>query len=128
MGTGKRRIGSVVAAEAWEEVRRGLVEELLELGLEPAEAEAEAGKKVERSKLRIEWARERFNEFFDLQDKAGEAYMRQIEAHPDGDWDDEDVPELPEPPEEAAAQAIYAEVKAALDEDRWPRHLHFRDV
>jgi hypothetical protein len=98
------------------------------LGIEPGEAEAEAAKKVERARLRYEWASERLDAFFDLQDKAGEAYMRQIEAHPDVDWEDEDAPDLPDPPEQAAAQAVYAEVMAALNEDRWPRHLHFRDV
>jgi hypothetical protein len=112
----------------WEECRRGLVEEMIELGVAPEEAEAEAAKRVGRIRLRIEWARERLDAFFDMQDRAGEAYMRQIEAHPDVDWEDEDAPVLPEPPEEAVAQAIYAEVMAAVNEDRWPRHLHFGDV
>jgi hypothetical protein len=115
-------------ARDWREVREGMAAEMVELGIEPAEAQAEAAKKVERARLRYEWARERLDTFFALQEKAGEAYMRQIEAHPDVDWEDEDAPELPEPPEEAAAQAVYAEVMAAINEDRWPRHLHFRNV
>jgi hypothetical protein len=112
----------------WGELRERVAAEMVGLGIAPAEAGAEAAKKVERARLRFEWASERLDAFFELQDKAGEAYMRQIEAHPDVDWEDEDAPELPEPPEAAAAQAVYAEVMAALDEDRWPRHLHFRDV
>jgi hypothetical protein len=101
---------------------------MVELGIEPGEAEAEAAKKVERARLRFEWARERLDAFFALQEEAGEAYRRQIDAHPEIDWDDEDAPQLPEPPEAVAAEAVYAEVMQALNEDRWPRHLHFRDV
>jgi hypothetical protein len=119
---------SAVTAELWDECRRGLVAEMVELGLERETAEAEAEVRVERIRMRIEWARERFNAFLEMQDKAGEAYVRQIEAHPDVDWEAEDAPVLPEPPEEAVAQAIYAEVMAAVNHDRWPRHLHFRDV
>ena len=125
---GRGRKGSVLTADQWEEVRLGLAAEMTELGMAGPEAEAEASKKVERARLRLEWARERFEAFFEMQEKADEAYRRQIDAHPDIDWEDEDAPELPEPPEEAVAQAIYAEVMAALKEDRWPRHLHFRDV
>ncbi len=124
---GRKRRRSMKARD-WREVREGMAAEMVELGIEPAEAQAEAAKKVERARLRYEWARERLDTFFALQEKAGEAYMRQIEAHPDVDWEDEDAPELPEPPEEAAAQAVYAEVMAAINEDRWPRHLHFRNV
>lgn len=123
-GSGRRKMG----AADWREVGRRLAAEMVELGIEPGEAEAEAAKKVERARLRYEWASERLDTFFALQEQAGEAYMRQIDEHPDVDWEDEDAPELPEPPEEAAAQAVYAEVMAAINEDRWPRHLHFRNV
>jgi hypothetical protein len=112
----------------WGEVRERMAAEMVELGIEPAEAEAEAAKKVERARLRYEWARERLDAFFALQEQAGEAYERQMDEYPDVDWEDEDAPELPDPPEQAAAQAVYAEVMAAIDEDRWPRHLHFRNV
>lgn len=127
-GGSKRGRRPIRTAADWQEARARLAAEMVELGIEPGEAEAEAGKKVERARLRFEWASERLDAFFALQDEAGEAYMRQIEAHPEIDWEDEDAPELPEPPEEAAAQAVYAEVMAALNEDRWPRHLHFRNV
>jgi hypothetical protein len=125
-GRGRRR-RSMTAAD-WEETRRQVAAEMVELGIEPAEAEAESRKKVERARLRYEWARERLDAFFELQEQAGEAYMRQMDEHPDVDWEDEDAPDLPDPPEQAAAQAVYAEVMAAIEEDRWPRHLHFRDV
>jgi hypothetical protein len=115
-------------AEDWEEVRRRLAAEMVDLGIAPAEAEAEAAKKVELARKRLEWGRERLAAFFEMQERAGEAYDKQIDEHPDVDWDSEDAPDLPEPPEEAVAQAIYAEVMAAINEDRWPRHLHSRDV
>lgn len=124
---GPKRRRSMKARD-WREVREGMAAELVELGVEPAEAEAEAARKVERARLRYEWASERLDAFFELQEKAGEAYERQMDEHPDVDWEDEDAPELPDPPEQAAAQAVYAEVMAALNEDRWPRHLHFRNV
>lgn len=126
-GSGRRRRAALTAAD-WKEIRGRLAAEMVALGIEPAEADCEAAKKVERARLRFEWARERLDAFAALQNKADEAYMRQIEAHPEIDWEDEDSPDLPEPPEEAAAQAVYSEVRAALDEDRWPRHLHFRNV
>jgi hypothetical protein len=117
-----------MTAERWKAAEREIAGDLLKLGMPRAEAEAAAAQKVEMARRRFIWARERLDAFFDMQERAGEAYMRQIEAHPDVDWESDDAPRLPEPPEEAAAQAIYAEVMAALNEDRWPRHLHFRDV
>ena len=125
-GCGRGR--SVLRADQWEEARLGMVAEMVELGVPEPEAETEAVKKVERARLRLDWARERLDAFFALQAQADEAYERQMDAYPDVDWEDEDAPELPDPPEDAAAQAVYAEVMAALKEDRWPRHLHFRDV
>jgi hypothetical protein len=118
----------MMTAADWKAAGRRAAAEMVELGLEPGEAEAEAAKKVERERLRYEWVRERLDAFFELQEKAGEAYERQMDDYPDVDWEDEDAPELPDPPEQAAAQAVYAEVMAAINEDRWPRHLHFRDV
>ena len=118
----------MLGPDDWAALRRQVEENLTALGMPADEARAEAAKQAERVQLRVEWARERFDEFLEMQDRAGEAYVRQIEANPDVDWEDPDAPVLPEPPEEAVAQAIYAEVRAALDEDRWPRHLHFHGV
>jgi hypothetical protein len=117
-----------LGGEGWAAVRRQAEEEMAALGMPAAQARAEAEKRTERVRLRVEWARERLDQFFEMQDRAGEAYVKQIEAHPDVDWEDPDAPVLPEPPEAAVAEAIYAEVRAALDEDRWPRHLHSHDV
>lgn len=126
-----RKAGSrrrLLLAEEWQEVRGRLAAEMVELGMAPAEAEAAAERKVALARKRIEWGRERLDAFVEMQDRAGEAYERQMDEHPDVDWESDDVPDLPEPPEEAVAQAIYAELMAAIYEDRWPRHLHSRDV
>ena len=125
-GGGRRRRS--LSAEDWEESRLWLVAEMVGLGMAPAEAEAAAARKLELARLRLEWGRERLDAFVEMQERAGEVYDRQIDEHPDVDWESEDAPDLPEPPEQAVAQAIYAELMAAILEDRWPRHLHSRDV
>ena len=112
----------------WEEYKAQAKDGLLGLGVPEEEAEAQAALQCERMRLRHAWFRERFEAFLDMQDRAGEACLRYMDAHPEIDWEDEDAPEVPEPPEEALAQAIYEEVMAAVKEGRWPRHLHFRDV
>jgi hypothetical protein len=112
----------------WEDFTAKLKGDLIAMGIPEEEAQAEAALKCERTRLRHDWFSERMEAFLAMQDRAGEAYLRYMEAHPEVDWDSEDAPEIPEPPEEALAQAIYAEVIAAVNEDRWPRHLHFRDV
>lgn len=112
----------------WEAFRADMKEDLVRIGVPEAEAEAQAALKCERTRLRHDWFKERMDAFLTLQDQAGEAYLRYMDDHPEVDWDSEDAPEVPEPPEEAAAQAIYAEVMAAVQEARWPRHLHFRNV
>ena len=127
-GWRRRRRRQLVSADDWEETRRELAAEMVGLGMAPGEAEAEADRKVELARKRLEWGRERLDAFVEMQERAGEVYDRQIDEYPDVDWDSEDAPEVPEPPEQAIAQAIYAEVMAAVKEDRWPRHLHSRDV
>jgi hypothetical protein len=98
------------------------------IGVPGPQAEAEARATEGRTRMRIAWARERFLEFLTLQDAAGEVYCREMDARPEVDWDAADAPDLPPPAEEVLAQAIYDEVRAALDQDRWPRHLHFHNV
>ena len=113
----------------WERFEREAAAELAGLGVSEAEARAEAAWRRERARMRIEWGRERLDAFIEMQERAGEAYGRQIDAHPEvEDWDAPDAPRLPQPPEEAVAQAIYAELTEAIERDRWPRHLHFHGI
>lgn len=117
-----------MAQPDWAAFRALVAGEMRGIGVPAEQAEAEARLIEGRRRLRLAWARERFREFLTLQDAAGEAYCRDIEAHPDVDWDSDDAPDLPPPAEEVLAQAVYDEVRAALDRDRWPRHLHFHQV
>ena len=112
----------------WEDFTAKVKDGLLGLGVPEAEAEAQAALKCERTRLRHAWFSDRMEAFCAMQDRAGEAYLQYMAAHPEIDWESGDSPKVPEPPEWALAQAIYAEVLAAVHEDRWPRHLHFRDV
>lgn len=121
---GRRGRRELWLREEWEEARGRFVAEMTALGMAPAEAEAAAARKLEVARKRVEWGRERLAAFAEMQERADQAFMKQMEAHPDVDWDDDDAPQLPDPPEEAVAQAIYAELMAAINEDRWPRHLH----
>ena len=117
--TRKRR-----AAPDWEAFTARMKGELVRMGVPEAEAQAQAASKCKRVRLRHDWFAERMEALLALQDRAGEACLRYMEAHPEVDWESEDAPDVPEPPEEAEAQAIYAEVIAAVQEARWPRHLH----
>jgi hypothetical protein len=112
----------------WAAFRGALAEEMRVLGVPAEEAEAEARVMEGRMRMRLAWTRERFAEFMAMQDKACDAYARAMDERPDVDWDAEDAPELPPPPEEALAEAILAEVRAALEGEKWPRHLHFHGV
>lgn len=116
------------AAPDWRAFTAEVKEDLVRMGVPEAEAQAQAVLKCERTRLRHDWFAERMEAFLELQDRAGEAYLRFMDDHPEVDWDSEDAPEVPEPPEEAQAQAVYAEVMAAVYEARFPRHLHFRNV
>ncbi|HEY0112171.1 MAG TPA: hypothetical protein VGB59_03355 [Allosphingosinicella sp.] len=128
MGAKRKAARRERAAVDWAAFADDVAERMRGLGMPEAEARAEGVKQAERTKLRLEWMRERFDAFLAMQDKAGDAYLRQMDEHPEVDWEGPDAPELPEPPEEAIAQAIYAEVMAAVHDDQWPRHLHFHEV
>jgi len=49
-----------------------------------------------------------------------------LEAHPDREEGDEG--KYHGPPEEAVENAIHAEIRAVVEHDRWPRHVHRKDV
>jgi hypothetical protein len=108
--------------------RRGRAEELLTLEMSEARAIAHLEEAEPRFRARCAWIEERMAAMKAAQKALDAAWFRQLDAHPDVDWDDPDAPELPDPPEQAAFDAIYAEIRAVIDHDRWPRHLHFPNV
>ena len=121
----RRQFGSKVDWATW--THKAAAEQRW-FGFSEEVARAEAVKARERLKLRLAWVRERFALSCEMEDRAGDAYAAMCEARPEIDWDSPDAPELPAPPEEAIAEAIRAELMAAVEEDRWPRHLCFHYV
>jgi hypothetical protein len=111
--------------ERWRRLRMA---ELLELEMREEQALAHLREAEPRFRARCAWIEERMAALKAAQHAADSAWARQLAAHPDVDWDDPDAPELPDPPEQAALDAIDAEIRAVIDHDRWPRHLHFPDV
>jgi len=112
----------------WGETLEIYRDDLVAEGVPETEAIAEAGRRVERMKLRMAWFHERFQAFVDAQDRVGSYYVNYVDDHPEVDWEAEDAPGPPEPVElQAVADALYAEIQAA-QEGRWPKHLHFGDV
>jgi hypothetical protein len=112
----------------WAAFRVRVVGEMRGIGVPAEKAAAEARVMEGRMRARIGWMRERFAEMVRLQNQAGDAYCRAMDARPDVDWDSDDAPDLPPPAEEAAAEAILLEIRAAVDGGRWPRHLYFHAV
>lgn len=77
-----------------------------------------------RLAARRAWARQAIAAYKAAQERVEEAWTRIFDALPD-DIDDEAVDHLPDPPEQAEADALWAEIAAVIDHDRWPRHLHW---
>jgi len=80
-----------------------------------------------RRAARAVWAKQAFAAFMEAQARVTDAWERIFDELPD-DLSDEEVEALPEPHEQAEAEALYAPIRAILDRDRWPRELHFKDV
>ena len=102
--------------------------EYVELGLEDEAAVREARAAEARVEARCAWVKQRIAEMRAAQAALDAAWSRILKDYPDVDWEDPGAPEIPDPPEQAAFDAIYAEIAAVRDHDRWPRHLHFGGV
>jgi hypothetical protein len=111
-----------------QEWRAGKLAEYLELGLEDEAAIREARAAEARVEARCAWVKQRIDEMRAAQKALDAAWTRILKDYPDVDWEDPDAPEIPDPPEQAAFDAIHAEVMAVCEHDRWPRHLHFGEV
>jgi hypothetical protein len=116
---GGRRGASEVAAG-----RRRIVAALLAGKAAPAaDDEAEEARSRERRLARVGWSLERIDALKRAQKAMDAAWMAMLAPY--DDVDEEDLPDFDPPPEEAAVEAILAEINAALREDRWPAHLHW---
>jgi len=88
---------------------------------------ADASQAAARQAVRAQWAEQITKDFFAAQERAGEAWKRIFATLPD-DLDDEELEKLPGPPEQAEADALYAQIEAVRDHDRWPRELYWKNV
>lgn len=104
------------------------IAEYMELGLGEEAAARETRAAEARVEARCAWVKRRMADLRAAREAADAAWIRMLDAHPDVDWEDPGAPELPDPPEQAALDAILAEIEAVRDHDRWPRHLHFAGV
>jgi len=77
-----------------------------------------------RVAARVAWVKQRIADLKAAQKRVDEAWTRIFDAQPE-DLDDDALEAIPEPPEQAELDAIFAEIEAVRDHDRWPRHLHW---
>jgi len=111
----------VSGGRAW---RRGVIAGLLAGTAAAVEGEAEEGRARERKLARMAWAMRRIDDLKRAQKAADAAWMALVAPYDDLD-EDEELPDLDPPPEQAALDAIFAEIHAVTEEDRWPAHLHW---
>lgn len=109
-----------------ERARRTLA--ALRAGTAAPEMSEAAGQSLarERRLARMAWALERIDALRRAQAALDAAWMKQIEPY--ADWDEEDLPELDDPSEQAEVDRILAELDDVRYRDRWPRHLHWGEL
>ena len=77
-----------------------------------------------RIAARVAWARQTIDAMFEAQKRVQEAWDRIFDELPD-DLSEEELEKIPEPPEQAVVDALYEQIAAVRDHDRWPKHLHW---
>jgi outer membrane protein TolC len=86
-------------------------------------AAADEEQAAARLAARHAWIKQAIDAYFAAQERVAEAWSRILDEHPD--LDDEALEQLPDPPEQAEVDALWAEIEAVRDHDRWPRHLYW---
>lgn len=89
--------------------------------VDPAAAERE---ELERVAARLAWARRTADQWHDAQKIADAAWMALVAPYDDLD-EDEELPDLDPPPEQALVDRLLEQLNDVRDHDRWPRHLHW---
>lgn len=79
-----------------------------------------------RKLARIAWARETMARLRAAQARVDDAWDRLIDAHEH--LDDDELEELPEPPEQAELDAIHAQIDDVIERDKWPRELYWGSI
>lgn len=105
--------------------RRGrVIAGLLEGTAVRPDFDAEDMANTERLAARNAWWRRLIDDYFAAMKVCDAAWMKLVEPY--GDWpEDEDIPEIGAPPEQAEVDRLYALLSDVRDHGRWPRHLHW---
>jgi hypothetical protein len=85
-------------------------------------AEEEAS--IRRTAARIAWLRRTLDLWSDAMTAADSAWMKLVEPYADRD-EDEEIPDLPPPPEQAEVDRLWQLLEDVRRRDRWPLHLHW---
>lgn len=78
-----------------------------------------------RVAARMAWASATVAAWRAAHKRADDAWMALIADLPEDEDEDED---LPPPPEQAEVDALWAELNAVREHDRWPRELYFGEI
>lgn len=89
-----------------------------------AQATEERERAEARTAARLAWIGKALAAFAAAQDRVHQAWKRKLDTLPD-DLDDEELDDLPNPPEQAEADALWSEIEAVRDRDMWPRDLYW---
>ena len=103
-------------AWAW---RERTVKEMLALGLDAQGAAAETRRAEARLAVRAAWVRSQIAALREAYRMLDAAWEQLLSADPEAEGP---------PPEQAEVDRILAEIEAVMEQDRWPRHLHWGDV
>jgi hypothetical protein len=107
-------------------VPRATVARLLAGTAAPTDGAAEDRRVRERQLARMAWSLNRIDALKRANEALFAAWDKLIEPY--ADWDEENIPDIPDPPEQAEVERILGEINDVIDHDRWPAHLHFKAV
>ena len=103
--------------------RRATVAALLAGTAAPADEGAEERAAERRVAARLVWTRRTLDALWDAQEALDLAWSRQLEPY--HDWDEGEIPELPDPPEQELVDRLWKEIDDVCKRDRWPRRLYW---
>lgn len=104
--------------------RQRMIARLLAGTAAQADAKAEAAVALARVEARVAWV-DRTCADWRVATAAADAAWMALVAPYDDLGEDEDMPELDPPPEQAAVDRLWKQLDDVRRLDRWPRHLHW---
>jgi hypothetical protein len=82
-----------------------------------------------RKAARWHWLHDTAEAWHDAHDRLNAAWDRTFAALPDDIGDEElEALNLPDPPEEAEVNALWAQLNDVIQKDLWPRHLYWGEI